>query len=164
MLVGPTVHPHLVDVLLCFHLHHVALVTDVSCMYRAVELVKLDRDLHRLVWRRNPKDPLLDCRMTLVTFGVSASSFAANMFVKQNAVDLALEYPLAVNVVHTAFYVVDGLTGADSTEEAIKLQEQLQDPFSHGGFLLCKWNSNDQMVPTTHTSWGLRFPVDVYNL
>ena len=112
------------------------------------------------MWRRNPKDPLLDICMTRVTFGVSASSFAANMSVKQNAIDLALECPLAVNVVHTAFYVVDGLTGADSTEEAIKLQEQLQDLFSHGGFLLCKWNSNDQ---TTHTSWGFRFPVDVYS-
>ena len=33
-------------------------------------------------------------KMTCVTFGVSASSFAANMSVKQNALDHAMEYPL----------------------------------------------------------------------
>ena len=47
---------------------------------------------------------------------------------------------MAVDVVNRVFYVDDGLTGAHSTEEAIKLQRQLQDLFSHGGFLLRKWN------------------------
>ncbi len=94
-------------------------------MYRAIELVPPDRDLHRFVWRRNPDEPLLDYRMTRVTFGVSASSFIANMVVKQNALDFALEYPQAAEVVRKCFYVDDGLTGADSVQEAIKLQGQL---------------------------------------
>lgn len=46
-LVGPTVHYSLIDVLLRFHHHRVALTTDVSRMYRGVELVPSDRDLHR---------------------------------------------------------------------------------------------------------------------
>ena len=146
LLVGPTVHPPLIDVLLRFRLHRVALITDVSRMYRAVLLTESDKDLHRFVWRRSPKDPLLDYRMTRITFGISASSFAANMSVKQNAIDLACEYPLAVKAVNTAFYVDDGLTGADSTKEAIELQQQLQGLFSRGGFLLRKWNSDNQMV------------------
>jgi hypothetical protein len=71
--------------------------------------------------------------MTRVTFGVSASSFAANMAVKQNALDLTLEYPKASVAIEKSFYVDDGLT-----EEAIDLQKQLQDLFSSGGFLLRK--------------------------
>ena len=90
LLVGPTVHPTLVDVLLRFRSHRVALTTDVSKMYRAVELVPPDRDLHRFVWRRSPDECLQEYRMTRVTFGVSA---------KQNAVDFAMEYPLAAKVV-----------------------------------------------------------------
>ena len=43
-------------------------------------------------------------------------------------------------------YVDDGLSGADSVEEAIKLQQQLQDLFSRAGFLLCKWNSSESTV------------------
>ena len=146
LLVRPTIHPHLLDVLLCFCLHHVALVAAVSRMYCAIEITKPDRDLHWFVWRRNPKDPLLDYCMTQVTFGVSATLFAANMLVKQNAIDFVMDYPLAVDAVNRAFYVDDGLTGADSTKKAIELQKQLLDVFSHGGFLWCKWSSNDLVV------------------
>ena len=50
--------------------------------------------------------------MTRVTFGVSASPFAANMAVRQNAIDHASEFPLGVEAVFNSFYVDDGLTGA----------------------------------------------------
>ena len=63
--------------------------------------------------------------MTHVTFGVSASSFAANMSVKQNALDFAVEYPKAAKAIQKSFYIDGGLTGADSMEEAIELQHQL---------------------------------------
>ena len=112
LLVGPTVHPPLVDVLLRFRLYPVALTADVSKMYRAIELADVDKDLHRYVWRSSPNESLKDYRMTRVTFGVSASSFAANMAVKQNALDYAHDYPMAAEVVHKSFYVNDCLTGA----------------------------------------------------
>ena len=46
LLVGPTVHSPLVDVLLRFRLYRIALTTDVSRMYRAVELTESDHDFH----------------------------------------------------------------------------------------------------------------------
>ena len=79
LLVRPTIHPPLIDVLLRFRSHRIALTADISKMYRAIELAPSDRDLHRFVWRNSIKDPLRDYWMTRVTFGVSASSFAANM-------------------------------------------------------------------------------------
>ena len=89
-------------------------------MYRAVELTNDDKDLHRFVWRSNPSEPLKDYRMTRLTFGISASSFAANMAIKQNAINIAHEYPQASEVVEESFYVDDCLTGADNNEDAIK--------------------------------------------
>ena len=59
----------------------------------------------------------------------SASSFVANMAVRQNAVDLAMKYPLAYKAVMESFYVDDGLTGADTPAEAVKLHEELQEMF-----------------------------------
>ena len=144
--VGPTIHSPLIDVLLRFRLHQIALTADVSKMYRAIELDESDRDLHRFVWRSNPDDPLRDYRMTRITFGVSASSFIANMSVKQNALDHALDFPKAADVVETSFYVDDCLTGAESVEEAIDLHQQLIALFSKGGFLLRKWNSCEPQV------------------
>eukprot|EP00731_Ephydatia_muelleri_P025917 Em0018g17a len=134
LLVGPTVHSSLVDVLLRFRLHCIALVADVSRMYRAIELTEKDKDLHRFVWRNSPTDTLKDFRMTRVTFGVSASSFIANMCVKQNDIDNASEYPLAAQAVKDSFYIDDGLTGAESIETTIQLQQQLQKLFERGGF------------------------------
>ena len=146
LIIGPTVHSSLVDVLLRFRLHRVAIVADISRMYRAVELTPSDRDLHRFVWRNKPDETLKDFRMTRLTFGVSASSFLANMCVKQNAHDLSHLFPLASAAVESSFYVDDCLTGADSLPEAIQLRRELQDLSQRGGFLLRKWNSSDPAV------------------
>ena len=146
LLVGPTVHSTLMDVLLRFRMHRIAITADINKMYRAVQLVQSDRDFHRFVWRSSQSETLKDYRMTRVTFGVSASSFAANMCVKQNAMDFATKYPLAAKAVEESFYVDDCLTGADSVEMAIKLQQELQCLLSHGGFLLRKWNSSNLAV------------------
>ena len=137
LMVGPTVHPPLIDVLLRFRMHRIAIVADISKMYRAIELPEADRDFHRFLWRAEPSDPLTDFRMTRVTFGVASSAFTANMSVKQNAIEFTHKYPLASKVVEESFYVDDCLTGADS-EEGIQLQAQLQDLFAEADFLLRK--------------------------
>ena len=146
LLVGPTVHPPLIDVLMRFRLHRIALTADVSKMYRAVELTQSDRDFHRFVWRKDPSESLRDYRMTRVTFGVSASSFAANMALKQNAHDNLAEYPQAAETVEKSFYVDDCLTGADTVTAAMELQKHLQELFYLGGFLLRKWNASEAAV------------------
>ena len=120
LMVGPTVHPPLVDVLMRFRSHRIALIADVSRMHRAVLLMKSDKDLHRFLWRDSPAEPLKDYRMTRITFGVSASSFIANMCVKQNAIDLGSQYPNTAKQVETSFYVDDYLGGADSHDEAMR--------------------------------------------
>lgn len=109
-------------------------------------LAESDRDLHRFVWRSDPSQDLQDCRMTRVTFGVSASSYPANMAVRQNAIDHALEFPLAAKAVEESFYVNDGLAGADTVDGAIHLYQELQSLFKKGSFLLRKWNCSDAAV------------------
>ena len=64
------------------------------------------------------------------------------MAVKQNALDNAHTYPQAIQSVLDSFYVDDGLTGADSIEEAVYLQKQLHRLFSGAGFTLRKWTTN----------------------
>ena len=76
--VGPTVHSSLVVVFIRFHLHHIALTTNVSRMYRVVLLEESDKDLHIFVWKRSTSAPLRDYHMTQITFGVAAFSYAAN--------------------------------------------------------------------------------------
>ena len=93
LLAGSTVHAPLLDVLLRFRQHKIALTTDVRKMYRAFLLPKAQRDLYHLVWRRSLQEPLQDYRMTRLTFRVSASSFVASMAVKQNTILHQDAYP-----------------------------------------------------------------------
>ena len=96
--------------------------------------------------------------MTRLTFGVSASSFAAKMAMKQNALDTAQTYPQAAQLVLESFYVEDGFTGADPIEEAVHLQKQLhvQLLFSGTGFTLRKWKTNEPDV-LAHIAPELKF-------
>ena len=120
LLVGPMVHAQLPDVLLRFR-HKIALVTDISRMYHAVLL---------------PFGEVKDFRMMRLKFGVSASSFAANMALKHNAILDEQSHPQAASAIHNSFYVDDGFTGARSIPEAIKLQKELQEMLRRGAFLL----------------------------
>ena len=81
--------------------------------------------------------------MMRLTFGVSASSFAANMAVKTNAIQNKETHPQAAIAVEKSFYSDDGLTRADFISEAIILQKALQQLFDKGRFLLRKWRSNE---------------------
>ncbi len=62
----PTVHPPLIDVLVRFRKHPIAVTADMSKMYRAVKLDTLDKDLHRFVWHTNLERPIVDYCMTRV--------------------------------------------------------------------------------------------------
>ena len=112
-------------------------------MYHAVLLPKDQRDLHQFVCTENGRGKVRDFRMTRLTFGVSASSFAANMAVKHTTILHAQSHPRASSAVHSSFYVDDWLTGAKSIPETIELQQELQEMFEKGGFLLRKWKSNE---------------------
>ena len=89
-----------------------------------------------------------------LTFGVLASSFATNVAMQQNAINNKERYPLAVPTVLESFFVDDGLTGADSEEKAIVLEEELQELFSLGGFMLRNWKCSEPAVlkHLSHTS------------
>ena len=148
LLVGPTIYPLLVDVLLCFHFHRIALMANNSKMYRAIELVPSDKDLHRFICRQCPEQPLEDFHTTRVTLGISASSYTANMSVKCNSLAFASHYSLAASVVDKLFHIDDCISSADTPEEVIKIhvRQQLLDLFNCSGFILLKWNSSDPIV------------------
>ena len=101
-------------------LGHVELVP-----YRAVELARLDRDLHRFVWRSDPDQPLIDFKITRIT-----SRVAANMALRHNALDHAI-----------------GCRNASPEQTWLKgrlnFNIKVQMLFTKGDFLLRKWNSSD---------------------
>ena len=146
LLVGPTLQPTLSTTLLKFRCYPIALNADISKMYREVKLSSADKDLHRFLWRASPNLPVQDCRMTRVTFGVSASPYLAVRALLQTADDHGEEYPRATQHIKHSFYVDDFLGGADTPQEALLLFTQMRRILERGGFNLCKWRSSSSEV------------------
>ena len=144
--VGPTLHPTLANILMKFRSYMVALTADVAKMYREVELVPKDRDLHRFIWRPTPQDSIKDFKMTRVTFGVSASPYLAIRTLQQTARDHGTAHPAATAHIMKSFYVDDLLAGADTEEKAMELFTTLRSILQRGGFNLCKWRSSSPDV------------------
>ena len=144
LMTGPTLYPTLDTILMRFRIHQVAISADIGKMYRMVRLVPRDRDLHRFFWREQPTGPLIDYRMTRVTFGVSSSPYLAIKALQQTAADFGHMYPKASPLVLSSFYVDDLLTGADTPEQAVQLYEELRALLLKGGFDLRKWRSSSE--------------------
>ena len=101
LLVGPTVHPPLNDVLIRFRKH--VLTIDVSKMYRAVTLAPEDRDLWRdIYWPNrgllNDKSHLWNCKCCI----------------------LRDKLPPAAKAVKKSFYVEDGLSSLETKQRVVK--------------------------------------------
>ena len=142
LLVGPKCQDDLFNILIRFRIFKIGMSADVAKMYRQVELSLEDRDLHRILWRKNPNEPILTYRMTRVTYGVASSSFHAI----RSLLDCA-KSPKTPEIVKDAierdFYVDDILTGAENLEEAKNLQTGLIDTLKQGQFDLRKWTCSD---------------------
>ena len=106
-------------ILLRFRTYPISITADISKMYRAVELEKSNRDLHRFLWRANPEDPIQDFHMTRVMFGMSASPYLAVRALQQTASNFGHLHPTASSHVSQSFYIDDLLAGANTPEEAL---------------------------------------------
>ena len=142
LFVGPKCQDDLFNISIRFRMFKIAMSADVAKMYRQVELSLEDRELHRILWRKNPTEPILTYRMTRVTYGVASSSFHA----VRSLLDCA-KFPNTPEMVKEAiervFYVDDILTGAKNLEEAKLLQTGLIETLKQGQFDLRKWTCSD---------------------
>ena len=143
LLVGPTLHPNLDEILFRFRTYRVALTGDISKMYRQVQLSEPDRQLHRFLWRAQPTEPICDYQMNRVTFGVASSPHLAVRTLQQTAQDHGSQHPKASWHVHHSVYVDDLLAGADTPEAAIQLHDELRIMLL---FDLRKWRSSSDEV------------------
>lgn len=146
LLTGPKLHHDIVDVLLKFRVHCVALTADIKQMYRNILVQESDRDLQRILWRTSPDETLRDYRLRTVTFGVSSSPYLALRTIKQLAYDEASNFPLAAKILTDQVFVDDVVTGASDESHALLLQQELLGICKSAGFELRKWHSNSPAI------------------
>lgn len=144
LMIGATVQQDLFSIVAHFRIYQFALTADIKQMYRQVEVKKEDRQFQKILWRKNPNEPILTYTLNTVTFGTACAPFLATRTLKQLAEDESKKFPKASQVIKDDFYVDDCLTGEETAEKALNLHNDLVTVLTRGGFSLRKWGSNSQ--------------------
>ncbi len=146
--IGLNLYPLLSDLLIRFRQHKIGLSSDISKMFREVELHENERDLHRFLLR-NESGKVLDCRMRRLTFGVRPSPYLATQVIRHLAERHSSTHPTASKAILNDFYVDDFVSGADSVEAAQEIRTQLCELLQKAQMTLRKWRTSSDAFRDT---------------
>lgn len=139
------------DVLTWIRHHRHIFATDITKMYRQINVHKDDWDLQRILWLDEELNEA-HYQLITVTYGTKAAPYLAVRTLLQLAEDEGHRYPLAVPSLLKGRYVDDIFGGADSVDQLIKIANQLKDMCNAGGFPLAKWQSTHKDLLTAVNS------------
>ncbi|GAB0100398.1 hypothetical protein DMENIID0001_164320 [Sergentomyia squamirostris] len=149
-MMGPTVQPDLLTVLLRFRMGEFAFTCDIRKMYPQILIHPEHRDYHRILWRSHPEEPLKHYRAKGVCFGVTSSPFLATRVLVDLAISSSSTHPLASQLLHNSFYVDDCLASFSSLSECKEAITQINEVLNGAGMELSKWNAtHDSLLPTS---------------
>ncbi|XP_035205372.1 uncharacterized protein LOC118180384, partial [Stegodyphus dumicola] len=127
-------------------------------MYRQILVYESQRDLLRILWKRDLSDSPVTYRLKTVTYGTKSAPFLAIRCIKQVAYDEMHKYPEAAKAVLSDCYVDDVISGSSNLDSARELKNQLIQLFHSCGMTLHKWNSNSpELLDSPSTSSELSF-------
>ncbi|XP_025264939.1 uncharacterized protein LOC112638102 [Camponotus floridanus] len=138
LLVEANLLPTLADVLLRWRWHRFVFIADIEKMYWQILIHPDDRDLQRILWRRQRTDDVQEYRLNTVTYGLACAPFLAIRTLRQLADDEESTNPKGAVALRRDCYVDDIVTGASTLSEAVEIQGQLRRLCMAGGFPLRK--------------------------
>lgn len=144
---GPKFDQRILDLLLRFRSHRVALIADIEKAFLMIAVAEHDRDVLRFLWiddMQKDTPDVLTFRFARVVFGVSASPFLLNATLQTHLEGYAPSD--MVQKLLRSFYVDNLVTGADDEQEAYALFRESRDILKQGGFNLRKFRSNSSML------------------
>ncbi|XP_054721417.1 uncharacterized protein LOC129231194 [Uloborus diversus] len=146
LMVGPTLQDDIATLLLRFRKHRIAMTSDIVKMYRQILIQPDDTQYQKILWRQSSDEEVKEFRLLTVTYGTASAPYLATKCLQQLAVEESEKFPHASQVVKSDFYVDDLMTGAESVEEVIQLQQEIIEMLKRGGFEIKKWSSNEELV------------------
>ena len=140
--VGPSFDEFILDILLRFWTHKIALVGDVEKAFLMVGVAPEDRDFLRFLYPNSPEPELVTYRFTRVVFGVSSSPFLLNATIRHHVQQYKGIDPSFVLKFLRSVYVDDLTTGGVSIDYCYQLYRKSKSRLAEGGFNLRKFQSN----------------------
>ena len=142
---GPKSGQKIMDILLRFRVHRVAVAADIEKAFLMIAVRDEDRDALRFLWVKDVNDDVPHVtvlRFTRVVFGVSASPFLLNATIKHHMEQYSVQEPDLVSLFMRSIYVDDISAGADDDDSAFQFFTRSKEILARGGFNLRKFVSN----------------------
>ncbi|XP_037911915.1 uncharacterized protein LOC119652051 [Hermetia illucens] len=141
---GYTLQDTLAQIILKWRMFLYAYIADIEKQFRMVGLLPEYYNFQRFFWKPDEFGPIREYIIMVLIFGNTSSSFLTIRSMLQLAIDEAHRFPLAAKRLKENCYVDNVMTGAETKEEAMKLQEEMVALLKAGGFNLRQWATNDK--------------------
>ena len=147
--VGPKFNQKILEILLRFRVHNVALVGDIEKAFLMIGVSQKDRDVLRFLWvkdiKRRPPE-ICAYRFTRVVFGVACSPFLLNATLRHHINKYQATRPDLVSQLNKSIYVDDVILGARTADLAFEICMDSRNLLQQGGFNLRKFLTNDDSL------------------
>ena len=143
---GPKLITDLVQVLMYYRAHRVALAGDIREMFLQVRLFPKDRVYHHILHRKDESSPVEELQWTRHPFGSAGSPAVAIATLKLHAKDHRHEYPVAARDVLQHSLVDDILSSFPTEEEAVLARQEWSEMCSKAGMQVRKFITNSPEV------------------
>lgn len=143
--VGPKLQTTIFDIIVRIRQFQYIYSSDITKMYRQIELLDDDRNKLRILYRDNPNKPLEEYTLNTVTYGIDCASWQAIRTIHQVAADHASNDEISW-ILKNAFYMDDLFHGGDTLEECRHQMYHINRCLSSAKLPLTKWVSNDPDV------------------
>jgi len=146
---GPKSGQKIMDILLRFRVHRIAIAADIEKAFLMVAVRNEDHDVLRFLWVKDVNCDVPDItvlRLTRVVFGVSASSFLLNATIKHHMEQHRVQEPDLISLFMRSIYFDDVSPGADDDDSAFQFYTRSKDILAKGGFNLRKFVSNSMSL------------------
>ena len=142
---GPKFCQNIMDIILRFRVHKVALAADIEKAFLMVSNADKDRDVLRFLWIDDiaKKEPeIIALRFTRVVFGVSSSPFLLNATIRHHLKQYSTKFPETVKRISRSIYIDDLAYSANTEGLAYELYCESKSLPMEGGFNLRKFVTN----------------------
>lgn len=161
---GPNLHPDLLQLILNFRRHAIAITADIEKAFLQVVIKEEDRNALRFLWYASPPErdstsaQIEVWRMTRVPFGATSSPFMLAATIKHHLTRVSEGLTDTAKVLEECLYVDDLITGADTEERAASLYKEARLILDSAGMKLRKWSTNSDLLLQQFNRDGLGNP------
>ncbi|XP_075157800.1 uncharacterized protein LOC142231065 [Haematobia irritans] len=139
---GPALQNDLPQVIMKWRRHRYAFSADIEKMFRQIEVCVEHRPFQKILWRHSPSDEISVYQLNTVTYGTTSAPYLSLRVLRQISDEFKSEFPHECGILCSDSYVDDIISGSDTIEGVIRLQQNLCDILKRRGFILRKWISN----------------------